>query len=138
MNPAGIALKLSLLAIPAALSSCSKSSTKSDLARVMHAQDPASASASLDGGIGSRQRRAILPDQTEIGLLTLGDGSQVKYWFRSHHLTQDAGGTWFLLSSGERLFMEGKFCCEVDIPAPSLASPASLKDFIAKNDGVRP
>lgn len=135
MKTTGIAIKVLCLAIPLALSSCSRSSTRAGLAAVMKANDPATVT--LDA-IDAHQRRTTLADQTEIGILTLGDGSQAKYWFRSHHNTKDMGGTWFLLDSGERLFMAGYFCCEVEIPGPSLANPASLKDFIAKNDGREP
>ena len=66
------------------------------------------------------------------------NGSKAKYWFRSHHMAKDKGGTWFLLDGGDPVFMEGYFCCGVEIPDPSLTSSAALKDFIAKNDGVHP
>ncbi len=101
----------------------------------MRTHDPATATLE---DIGGGQRKTTLAGSTEIGILTLGDGSQAKYWFRSHHMTKDPGGTWFLLDNGERIFMGGYFCCEVEILAPDLASPTSLKAFIKKKDGVQP
>jgi len=36
-----------------------------------------------------------LPDGSEVGRIRLDDGTLVKYWFRSHHLSDDMGGTLF-------------------------------------------
>lgn len=135
MTSSGLAIKILCPAIPLALASCSKPSTKADLAAIMKTHDPATATLEA---LDVHQRKTTLSDQTELGILTLGDGSHAKYWFRSHHLTKGSGGTWFLLDSGERIYMTGYFCCEVDIPATDLASPTSLKAFIAKNDGRQP
>jgi len=49
------------------------------------------------------------------------EGSTSKFWFRSHHLVEDMGGTWFQMSDGTTSYMAGQFCCEVQLPEPPLA-----------------
>ena len=80
----------------------------------------------------------ILPDGTETGIITLADGDFAQFWFLSHHLTDDIGGSLFKFSDGAEIFMSGYFCCEVQLPHKRPASLAALNAFIKSFDGARP
>jgi hypothetical protein len=106
------------------------------LKQVHRSTDPATLS--LEPAYNHYAHRTFLPDGTEVGVVQLKDGSIAKYWFRSHHLSQDKGGTIFALSDDSRRFMSGYFCCEVQLPEEQLASLADLRAFISAADGQRP
>ena len=107
------------------------------LASVLH--DP-SAMGLEQPGANERFRRVLLPDHIEAGLITLGDGARVRYWFCSHHLVEsgDLGATLFRLPDGTGLWMDGYFCCEMDPPDESLVSVAALRAFASAMDGTSP
>lgn len=92
----------------------------------------------LEAGYNSYVRRTFLADGTEAGIIQMRDGATAKYWFRSHHNSEDRGGAWFSMSDGTQLFMSGYFCCEVQLPETQLASLEALRAFIRQNDGVDP
>lgn len=123
------------LAICAVLIACSYS-IESKLKAVSAANDPNSSA--LEEGYNSYVRRAFLVDHTEIGLISMKDGSWSKYWFRSHHHTGDSGGTLFRLSDGTEIFMAGYFCCEVQLPEGQLESLQALRTFVSQHDGWNP
>lgn len=79
--------------------------------------DPASVVLGLPGTHASI-RRTQLKDNIEAGLITLGDGARVRYWFCSHHLVEggDLGATLFRLPDGSNLWMDGYFCCDTNYP----------------------
>jgi hypothetical protein len=52
----------------------------------------------------------------EYGYIVFKNNDTVKYWFQSHHLSNDLGGTLFEFPAGETEFIEGYFCCEVWLP----------------------
>ena len=112
------------------------SRTRSDLERISAASDPSSLT--LQRGYNDYVRRAILADSTEAGIISCRDGSSSRYWFRSHHLTHDDGGTLFRFSDGTEVFMSGYFCCEVQLPEQQLASLVELRAFIREHHGVSP
>ena len=113
------------------------SSTHRELQHIAAASDPATLA--LESGYNTYIRRASLADGTEIGVITCRDGSSSRYWFRSHHLSDDdRGGTLFRFSDGTEHFMSGWFCCEVQLPDQQLASLTELRDFIRKHRGVEP
>src|SRR5690606_8176811 len=99
-------------------------------------QDPTTLSLEV-GGVPYGER-IILPSGIEAGILTLGDGEKVKYWFKSHHLGDDLGCTRFEYSDGSVDYLEGWFCCEVLLPDSKIADRNVLRKFIAKNDGISP
>ena len=107
------------------------------LAASLH--DPSALALELPGAHASI-RRTHLKDHIEAGLITLGDGSRVRYWFCSHHLVDggDLGATLFRLPDGTDLWMDGYFCCEMDPPEESLVSVAELRSFAAVMDGRNP
>lgn len=125
---------LLIIALAAVLTGCG-SRAQREVERAS-AADPASLA--LGPGYNDYVRRAFLPDLTEAGIITCRDGSSSRYWFRSHHLTHDDGGTLFRFSDGRRIFMSGWFCCEVQLPEQQLASLAELEAFIRRYDGISP
>ncbi len=127
--------KLLLIAVLAALSACGPS-TRQELDRISHSSDPATLS--LERGYNDYVRRAKLTDGTEVGIIQCRDGSSSRYWFRSHHITKDLGGTLFRLSDGSELYMSGAFCCEVQLPDRPLASLEELRGFVRQHDGIKP
>lgn len=110
--------------------------SRRELARISASTDPADLE--LGPGFNDYVGRTILADGTEVGVIHLADGSSSRFWFRSHHLTGDEGGTVFRLSDGTELFMSGYFCCEVQLPAEQLGSLDELRAFVRDHDGLSP
>ena len=126
---------LLLIAFTVILTGCDSRSQR-EVERVSVASDPASLS--LERGYNDYVRRAILADGTEAGVISCRDGSSSRFWFRSHHLTHDDGGTLFRFSDGTKVFMSGWFCCEVQLPEQQLAYLVELRAFIREHDGISP
>jgi hypothetical protein len=126
---------LLIIAVGVVLAGCA-SRTERELQRISMTSDPASLS--LEQGYNVYVRRAALADGTEAGIITCLDGSSSRFWFRSHHLTHDEGGTLFRFSDGTEAFMSGYFCCEVQLPDQQIASLLDLRSFIQQNHGVSP
>lgn len=102
-------------------------------------QDPSAMVLELPGPQVSI-RRTPLTNNIEAGLITLGDGTRVRYWFCSHHLVGagDPGAALFRLPDGSDLWMDGYFCCEMDPPREALVSLTALRSFVSAMDGQRP
>jgi len=81
---------------------------------------------------------ASLPSGVQLGIVPLGDGERVKFWFYSHHRGRDLGCTRFQYSDGSVDYLDGYFCCEVMLPGERLANRQALREFIAANDGEKP
>jgi hypothetical protein len=129
-------IKCFLVAIAALfLSSCSQDTTREQLKKVSEQYDPARLV--LQPGFNSYIQCAHTND-TEIGIITLKDGSSSKYWFRSHHLTNDDGGTWFEMSDGTKIYITGGFCCEVQLTKEQPQSLQDLKNILKTHDGISP
>ncbi|MFT5915320.1 MAG: hypothetical protein ACI81T_001821 [Bacteroidia bacterium] len=75
----------------------------------------------------------------QYGKIDVKDGSQIKFWFLSHHRTSlgDIGGTLYEYPSGERIFCSGYHCCEVFLPK-MVESIADFKSFAEQTDGIYP
>ncbi len=95
---------LLVIAFAAILTGCASRSQR-EVERASATSDPASLT--LDRGYNDYVRRAILTDGTEAGIISCRDGSSSRFWFRSHHLTHDDGGTLFRFSDGTQVFMSG-------------------------------
>jgi len=80
----------------------------------------------------------LLPDGIECGLLHLADGSEVKFWFLSHHIGPGLGLTRFDFADGTRAYLRGYFCCEVEVKDEAISDKASLLAFLAEKDGTPP
>ena len=118
------------------LMSCSYYTTKAPLKTLSEKYDPSKLN--LNQGYNSYVKNMHLEDGTEIGIIYLKDGTQSKYWFRSHHLVDDIGGTWFAMGNGQKKYMAGWFCCEVQLPKEQLASLKDLESFINEHHGISP
>jgi hypothetical protein len=92
----------------------------------------------LSAGANNYIRRTTLPDSTETGIIRLSDGSEVKYWFRSHHLSDDLGTSKFRFPDGSERTISGYFCCEVMFSQEEFRSSADLDSFLTKIDGTSP
>jgi len=114
---------------------CSSDPTKSTLKRISEDNDPSSLK--LEDGY-AYVRRTFLKDGTELGIIQIRNGSSSKYWFRSHHLSDDIGGTWFSMSDGESEYMAGFFCCEAIFPGKQFENLDDLRGFIKKHHGTNP
>ena len=125
---------LSVIILSLLVGGCSCSSTKDRLWSIAQRHDPAHLS--LTQAFNSYVRSSRLEDGTELGIITMKDGSSAKYWFRSHHLSHDMCGTWFRMSTGETSYMAGYFCCEVQLPDKQLQSLDALKAFIQQHDRI--
>ena len=81
------------------------------------------------------QRHRPIKDLSEVGIITLNDGSIVKYWFVSHHQARDMGGTLFRFEDGKEIFISGYFCCELTLPEEGFSSIPALQSFLVANHG---
>ena len=78
-------------------------------------------------------------DNIQYGIITLKDGKKVKFWFLSHHLTSDKGGTIYEFPNGEKIFYSGMHCCEVQFYQPeSLVNLKTFKKYLDNNNGIAP
>lgn len=79
-------------------------------------------------------------DGIEYGRITLEDSETVKYWFQSHHNSEDGfGGTLFELPNGDLKFIKGYFCCEVQLPNNGKFKNSKIfLQEIEKLDGIKP
>lgn len=111
-------------------------STQRELERITAVSDPAALA--LEQGYNDYVHRSFLPGGIETGVIQCEDGASSKYWFRSHHLSDDMGGTLFHFSDGTKVFMSGWFCCEVQLPDRQFASLAQLRAFIREHNGTGP
>lgn len=125
---------LSLFVLACALMGCGSRAYR----EVKRASRLDPASLVLERAYNDYVRRAHLSDGTEVGIISCRDGSSARFWFRSHHLTRDDGGTWFRFSDGTEIFMSGYFCCEVQLPERPLDSLNDLRAFIQQHDGISP
>ena len=125
-----------IIALVMLLSGCFSYPSKAPLKSMMQQHDPARVT--LEQGYNDYVHRAILEDGTEIGIIQIKDNSSSKFWFRSHHLVDDIGGTWFQMSDGTTSYMAGWFCCEVQLPEKQLKSLDELKEFICQHHGDNP
>lgn len=125
-----------ILIVALFLAGCASYPSKSPLKSAMLQHDPSSLE--LEAGYNDYVRRAFLSDRTEVGIIQMKDGATSKYWFRSHHLVDDIGGTWFQMSDGTTTYMAGWFCCEVQLPEKPIESLDELTAFIRKRHGTSP
>lgn len=130
-------LSLTLVAMAAWMHSESRAkvnlSEKVDLAASQY--DPAGMELERIDPVKSR---ALLPDGIECGLLHLGDGSEVKFWFLSHHIGRGLGITRFDFADGTKAYLRGYFCCEVEVGDGAASNKTALLAFIAEKDGTPP
>lgn len=80
----------------------------------------------------------------QYGYLHLYNGEKIKFWFLSHHLVDDIGGTIYEFPNGERVFCSGMHCCEVQFyeygngPLDELKNSQNFRKYIKEHNGLRP
>jgi hypothetical protein len=119
------------------LCGCSpRESSRARVERVSTTSDPDTLT--LEKGFNDYVRCSReLPDY-EIGVIRLGDGARVKYWFMSHHTSRDQGCTKFLFDDGATRFLDGAFCCEVQLADEQPGNRAALEAFLDTREGIHP
>ena len=93
----------------------------------------------LKVGFDKNVKREFTKDGIEFGIITLEDSTKIKYWFQTHHISEDIGGTLFELPNGKLEFIKGYFCCEVQLPKNGKFK--NVEEFITemkKKNGIQP
>lgn len=127
---------LSMSVAVLALAGCGPRGTSKAGVDAAAADDPAKLA--LEAKVTGYIESTRLTSNIETGIITLGDGERVKFWFKSRHYDTDIGHTRFGYSDGSVDYLEGFFCCEVDLPGARLADRKALREFIERNDGSKP
>ena len=127
----------SLGAAVLALASCGpRGHSKAGVDAAAAQDDPAKLA--LEAKVTGYIESTRLPSNIETGIVTLGDGERVKFWFKSRHFDTDFGCTRFEYGDGSVDYLEGFFCCEMDLPGARLGNRKELREFIERNDGSEP
>ncbi|UUV22127.1 hypothetical protein [Paenimyroides aestuarii] len=75
----------------------------------------------------------------EYGIISLNNAQKVKFWFVSHHLISDKGGTIYEFPDGEKKFISGMHCCEVLFnDTESLRDLSTFKNYLEANNRLKP
>lgn len=74
----------------------------------------------------------------EVGVIQIANGERVKFWFVSHHQSHDWGCTKFLFSDGTVRYLDGAFCCEVQLASEQPKDRAGLNAFLDTREGINP
>lgn len=95
----------------------------------------------LKSGVGNV--RYAKKDNVQFGIIRLENNDTIKFWFLTHHITNDKGGTIYEFPNGKKEFYSGFHCCEVQfikngIEPIKFSDSADFKKFVEKYDGVKP
>ena len=75
----------------------------------------------------------------QYGIITLNNKQEIKFWFVSHHFMSDKGGTIYEFPNGEKKFISGMHCCEVQFnDDESLKDLSTFKNYLEAKNGLRP
>lgn len=75
----------------------------------------------------------------QYGIITLYNKQEIKFWFVSHHFMSDKGGTIYEFPNGEKKFISGMHCCEVQFnDMESLNDVSTFKNYLEAKNGLRP
>ncbi|MCX2745593.1 hypothetical protein OO013_17055 [Mangrovivirga sp. M17] len=93
--------------------------------------------------MGNDSISADLQENIQYGLIHLQNGEQIKFWFVTHHLTSDIGGTIYEYPNGERQFCSGLHCCEVQfyeqgLPGKTFKNTDEFKLYVTERNGIKP
>lgn len=79
-------------------------------------------------------------DGIQYGIITLKNNDEIKFWFLSHHMTSDNGGTIYKFPDRDQLFISGYHCCEVQFYGleEELDNSNNFKNHLKNNDNKRP
>ena len=84
-----------------------------------------------------------LQKEIQYGIINTETNEQIKFWFLSHHFTDDLGGTLYEFPDGERIFYSGYHCCELSFSETEneesiFKSVPTFKSFINDKKGTFP
>ena len=80
-----------------------------------------------------------LDKDVQYGIITLNNKQEIKFWFVSHHFMSDKGGTIYEFPNGEKKFISGMHCCEVQFNNDeSLNDLSTFKNYLEAKNGLRP
>lgn len=80
-----------------------------------------------------------LDKDVQYGIITLNNNQKIKFWFVSHHFMSDKGGTIYEFPNGDRQFISGMHCCEVQFNNDeSLNDLSTFKNYLEAKNGLRP
>lgn len=80
-----------------------------------------------------------LDKDVQYGIITLNNKQEIKFWFVSHHFMSDKGGTIYEFPNGEKKFISGMHCCEVQFnDDESLNDLSTFKNYLEAKNGLRP
>jgi len=80
-----------------------------------------------------------LDKDVQYGIITLNNKQEIKFWFISHHFMSDKGGTIYEFPNGEKKFISGMHCCEVQFnDDESLKDLSTFKNYLEAKNGLRP
>lgn len=80
-----------------------------------------------------------LSNNVQYGFITLKNKEEIKFWFVSHHFMSDKGGTIYEFPNGEKKFISGMHCCEVQFnDIESLNDLSTFKNYLEAKNGLRP
>jgi len=126
-----------LLLMAVLICGCGRSErSRKSVDRASVASDPEKLA--LVKGFNSYVRVAREVRDCEVGVIELGDGERVKYWFVSHHQSHDWGCTKFLFADGTVRYLDGAFCCEVQLADAQPKDRAGLNAFLDTREGINP
>lgn len=75
----------------------------------------------------------------QYGIITLYNKQEIKFWFVSHHFMSDKGGTIYEFPNGDKQFISGMHCCEVQFNYDeSLNDVSTFKNYVEAKNGLRP
>jgi len=80
-----------------------------------------------------------LDKDVQYGIITLNNKQEIKFWFVSHHFMSDKGGTIYEFPNGEKKFISGIHCCEVQFnDDESLKDFSTFKNYLEAKNGLSP
>ena len=132
-------LLLMAVAVGVLVCGCSKSRSwrsRGEVDRVSVAWDPDKLE--LTKGFDSYVRYAFKVQDCQTGVIEMGDGERVKFWFVSHHRSRDWGCTKFVFADGTVRYLDGAFCCEVKLADERPKDRAALNAFLDTREGINP
>lgn len=75
----------------------------------------------------------------QYGIITLNNKQEIKFWFVSHHFMSDKGGTIYEFPNGDKQFISGMHCCEVQFnDYEALHNLSTFKSYIDLKNGSTP
>lgn len=89
--------------------------------------------------INNKSVQYNLDKDVQYGIITLNNKQEIKFWFVSHHFMSDKGGTIYEFPNGDKQFISGMHCCEVQFnDDESLKDLSTFKNYLEAKNGLKP